>query len=1010
MLNINKFLHKFTDKNDILKNTYNFMTVVAADAAMWGILGMKADKASVHLKGLKVFLLCFFAAMVLLPTAAAWAGESGKTVRVGWYDSSFNTEDRYGRRTGYAYEYQLKIGAYTGWNYEYVKGSWPELLQMLIDGDIDLMSDVSYTKERSELMLFPDLPMGQEEYYLFVSPGNREISSSDYSTINGKKIGVNKGSVQADFFLEWAERNGIRADLVELTTSEDESLNMIESGELDAYVTVDSFTDPDRAVPVVKVGASDFFFAVNRDCPDLLAELNTAMNRIREENRYYNQQMFEKYTRTSGSNAFLSADELDWLSAHGKIRVGCQDNYLAFCAKDRETGELTGALKDYLEYAAHCLKNADLEFETTIYPTVEAALEALRSGELDCVFPANLSGYDGEEMGVVMTQPVLNTDISAIVREADLNNFTNREYVIVAVNQGNPNYDAFLAENYPGWRKVYFDNTEECLEAVYNNVADCLLISSFRYNNISRLCEKYNLTTVPTAVGMDYCFATRKGDKELYSTLSKVVDQIPTSSVNSALSYYITEDARRGLRDFINDNLAAVLAAIAALVLVFVLLLLRSMRAEKRAKELICATETDQLTGLYNRDYFFQYANRMHTEKPETAMDAIVLNIDHFHLINEINGRDFGDRILSILGQGIKTFAKENGGIAGRFGADRFDIYCQHTEDYQTIYDSLQGKLDAVAPNAGVRLRMGVMPWQKELEPVQMFDRARTACGMARGHYHTHLVVFNEKVREHELYEQRLLGDLRRALESYEFEVYYQPKYDIQADPPKIVSVEALVRWIHPELGLIPPNDFIPLLERNGMIVDVDKYVWSEAARQVARWRAQFSITIPISVNLSRVDVFEPTLEETLDGILLNNGLGHEALMLEVTESAYTENADQVIRVVERLRAKGYTVEMDDFGTGYSSLNMLSSMPVDVLKMDRTFIQNIENDEKDIQLVALILGIANNLKISVVAEGVETESQLQLLKKLGCKVVQGYYFSRPLHPSEFESRILKNRI
>ena len=197
---------------------------------------MKAGKASVHLKRLKIFLLCFFVAMVFLPTAAAWADDSGKTVRVGWYDSSFNTEDRNGRRTGYAYEYQLKVGAYTGWKYEYVKGSWPELLQMLIDGDIDLMSDVSYTKERAELMLFPDLPMGQEEYYLFVSPGNREISPADYSTINGKKIGVNKGSVQKDFFLEWAERNGIRADLIELTTSEDESLNMIENGELETLM------------------------------------------------------------------------------------------------------------------------------------------------------------------------------------------------------------------------------------------------------------------------------------------------------------------------------------------------------------------------------------------------------------------------------------------------------------------------------------------------------------------------------------------------------------------------------------------------------------------------------------------------------------------------------------------------------------------------------------------------------------------------------------------------------
>ena len=166
-------------------------------------------------------------------------------------------------------------------------------------------------------------------------------------------------------------------------------------------------------------------------------------------------------------------------------------------------------------------------------------------------------------------------------------------------------------------------------------------------------------------------------------------------------------------------------------------------------------------------------------------------------------------------------------------------------------------------------------------------------------------------------------------------------------------------------------------------------------------------MTIPISVNLSRVDVFDPKLEETLDSIISENGLEHDALKLEVTESAYTENADQVIRVVEHLHKKGYTVEMDDFGTGYSSLSMLSAMPIDVLKMDRTFIQNIENDEKDVQLVALILGIAKNLKIPVIAEGVETESQLQLLKKLGCVLVQGFYFSGPLHPSEFEAKFLR---
>ena len=292
---------------------------------------------------------------------------------------------------------------------------------------------------------------------------------------------------------------------------------------------------------------------------------------------------------------------------------------------------------------------------------------------------------------------------------------------------------------------------------------------------------------------------------------------------------------------------------------------------------------------------------------------------------------------------------------------------------------------------------------------MQLFDRARTACSMARGHYKEHLIVFNEKVRQRELYDQRLLNDLRRALDEYEFEIHYQPKYDIQSDPPRLVSAEALIRWNHPELGMIPPDDFIPLFEQNGKIGEVDKYVWSEAARQAVRWRERYGVTIPISVNLSRVDVFDPKLEKTLEDILTMYGMRHDELNLEVTETAYTENADQVIRVVKQLREKGFQVEMDDFGTGYSSLNMLSAMPIDVLKMDRGFVQNLGENDKDNQLVALILGIAKNLKIPVVAEGVETEEQLRILKELGCAVVQGFYFSRPLHPSDFEAEILKKQ-
>jgi EAL domain-containing protein (putative c-di-GMP-specific phosphodiesterase class I) len=244
-------------------------------------------------------------------------------------------------------------------------------------------------------------------------------------------------------------------------------------------------------------------------------------------------------------------------------------------------------------------------------------------------------------------------------------------------------------------------------------------------------------------------------------------------------------------------------------------------------------------------------------------------------------------------------------------------------------------------------------------------------------------------------------------VEQREFKVYYQPKYNIQYEPPRLASAEALVRWQHPELGLIPPCDFIPLFEGNGQISIIDKYVWAEAARQIALWKEKYGVTVPVSVNLSRVDVFDPQLEDILDGLIFDNGLIHQDLKLEVTESAYTENAEEVLKVIERLRTKGYEIEMDDFGSGYSSLNMLSSMPVDVLKMDRGFIMNIEHSEQDFRLVQLILDIARNLKLPVIAEGVETEEQIWMLKNAGCDYVQGYYFSRPLPAEEFEKLIMK---
>lgn len=422
-------------------------------------------------------------------------------------------------------------------------------------------------------------------------------------------------------------------------------------------------------------------------------------------------------------------------------------------------------------------------------------------------------------------------------------------------------------------------------------------------------------------------------------------------------------------------------------------------------RQLISAAEHDQLTKLYNRNFFFEYVNRLFIYHKDMKMDAIVLNIEQFHTVNALNGRDFGDDVLRLLGNEIRAFLAETDGIASRIEADRFDIYCVHQDDYMPLLTRLQNKANSISPNVSIHLRMGVMPWREDVEPILLFDQARTACNMVRGNYQNPLMVYDDEMQMREMLNQRLINDLRRAVDEQQLVVFYQPKYNVQTDPPKLSSAEALIRWKHPELGMIPPGNFIPLLEGKGLIGVVDNYVWERATRQCAEWRDKYGVKLPISVNLSRSDVFDPMLYDRLSRLIEGNNLSYKDIKLEVTESSYTDNAKKVLDVIARLRETGFEIEMDDFGTGYSSLNMLSDMPIDVLKLDMKFVRNIETSETARRLVKLILDIGKYLEVTVVAEGVETQKQLDLLRNAGCDVVQGYYFSRPLPSEEFETLI-----
>lgn len=423
-------------------------------------------------------------------------------------------------------------------------------------------------------------------------------------------------------------------------------------------------------------------------------------------------------------------------------------------------------------------------------------------------------------------------------------------------------------------------------------------------------------------------------------------------------------------------------------------------------KELIRSTEKDELTGLYNREYFFRYAREYDRRHRNQPMDAILVNVNHFHIINERYGKEYGNVVLRRIADNIGKMLESSGGLACRTEADTFLIYCPCGEYDKELPDRLSGIFRDDDGNVGSRprLRMGIYSnVDRDLDIERRFDRAKMAADQGRNTFGQTISYYDTKLHETQLFAEQLLEDFQDALKQGQFQVYYQPKYDIRPETPLLASAEALIRWKHPKLGMISPGVFIPLLESNGLIQQLDRYVWQEAAAQVRRWKDGFGISLPVSVNVSRIDIHDPGLTATFKKIIEENGLSTSELRLEITESAYTDNSIGIIDTVKQLRIFGFSIEMDDFGSGYSSLNMLSTLPIDALKLDMKFIRTAFSVRKDTRMIELIIDIANYLKVPVIAEGVETEEQMRALKSLGCDFVQGYYFSRPVPPEEFES-------
>ena len=533
--------------------------------------------------------------LILLSLAINVAAKPKKVVRVGWYESAYNSTDRFGRRSGYAYEYQQKIAAYTGWKYEYVEGNWVTLLEMLQKGEIDLLSDVSYTPERAKNMLFSTQPMGCEEYYILIDNANTAINPENITTLNGKRIGVNAGSIQQSIYERWAKDNGIKAKVVEIDGQERDFAEYMLNGELDAVVSVSAIDhNLNHCIPVTVIGASDFYFVINKNRQDLKADLDNAMKQILHNNMYYNRLLYEKYMVNSGSFRSLSGREAEWIRHHGAIRVGYRDGYLPFCGTNKNTGEVDGLLKDFIAVSSNVVRNADIRFETTPYPNTDALIKALKNKEIDCIFPVSLDLYDAEEMGILLTDPVMEIEELLVVRKSEIEDFDMSESKRIAVNGKNMSHAAIVREQYPDWDPVSFNTPEECILAVADGRADCMLVSNYRYGVMHRQFEKHDLVTISTGITMNHMFAVLPDDFCLYSIIGRLTNMMSSAEIHSSLTKHTQTDSQMTMSDFIRANIGYIVLFFAVIIAIISVLFVKSLSSMKKTKQLNSELKTHQ--------------------------------------------------------------------------------------------------------------------------------------------------------------------------------------------------------------------------------------------------------------------------------------------------------------------------------------------------------------------------------------------------------------------------------
>ena len=554
--------------------------------------GMSETMQTLTRKSACVMLSLLLLLSAVLPVKAAAETASAKVVRVGSFEDTFNYVNEKGARKGYGYELLETLSGYAGWQFEYVTCDWSDCFEKLKNGEIDIIGGISYTEDRTQEMLFSDEPMGVEKYYLYADLSRADISASDFKTLNGKKIGVLMGTEPEVMLAEWEEKYGLKTEHVNISNNEDVKQKLA-NHEIDCFVSLEESFWAERGISTItRVGESGIYYAINKNRPDIKEELDDAMRALDEAVPFYTADLYKRYF-SMDYTPILTGEEKAWLRKHGAIRMGFLASDSGVSTFDPATGEFTGVITDYIQFAADCLGNQELEFQLVGYDSKEAELDALKSGEIDMIFHCDQNPNLAEEYHFACTNTTWTSNLMAVTNKQHFNeNNVNR----IAVPQNKLSLKKYLAFYYPQWEIVDCDTQEDAARLVKDGQADCFVTGISSENKYSK---KYSFYSVPLVNPVRSCFAVNSGNRSLLSILNKTIKAMPVNMLAGALAMYKSSARKVTLSDFIKDNFFMVLLvssiAVAAILLTILKLLRKARKAEAAARK--AANDTQELNA-----------------------------------------------------------------------------------------------------------------------------------------------------------------------------------------------------------------------------------------------------------------------------------------------------------------------------------------------------------------------------------------------------------------------------